>query len=360
MRVKVFDTEPNRKLKILVLYSNTDLNLRKTIIDHLYCFKNYIENVDFHYCKVYTKLPFYVSLVKYDGIILHYTLLSAKWTQIVWKDVFRGLRKLRKMDAVKVAIPQDEYVYSNEICRLFREYRIETVFTCANPCDYQTLYTREKSGLKYYFTTYAGFVDENTLDTLEQLSEDVKERDTDAGYRARSVPFWLGHFGQNKPKLAEKFHEIKDIMGLKFDISTDEKDVFYGDDWLRFILRCRTMLGCLGGASMHDPDGQIRKQVEAYTKEHPEATFEEVEERCFKGQDDSLQLFALSPRHFECAMAKTCQVLLEGDYHGVFQTGIHYIELKKDFSNINHVLQQIKDKQLCERIAEKTYQDIIE
>lgn len=110
---------------------------------------------------------------------------------------------------------------------------------------------------------------------------------------------------------------------------------------------------------MHDPNGKIRQDVENYVEKHPHASFDEVEKECFPNQDHTLKLFALSPRHFECAMAKTCQVLLEGEYDGVFQPGIHYIELKRDFSNLNQVVQQIKDTPTCEKIAERAYQDIV-
>ncbi len=346
-------------MKVLILYTNTELKLRKTIYDHLYCFRDYVKDVEFHYCNVMLKLPFYLRFVEYDGIILHYTLLSAKWTLAHWYDLFNGLKMIKKKEAVKVAMPQDEYIHSNELCRLFKEYGIETIYTCSYPVDYQKLYPEEKSGIKYYFTTYTGFVDENTLKTLNRITQDIKQREIDVGYRARKLPYWLGSFGRIKYELAIKFNSIKHNQSLNMDVSTDPKDVFYGNDWLRFILSCRTMLGCLGGASMHDPDGKIREKVEFYTNRHPNATFKEVEHHCFKGKDNTLQLFALSPRHFECAMAKTCQVLVEGDYNGVLEPGVHFIELKKDFSNIEDVLKQIENKSLCEKIAERAYKDIV-
>ena len=125
------------------------------------------------------------------------------------------------------------------------------------------------------------------------------------------------------------------------------------------MLRCRCMLGCLGGASLHDPNGLLREQIDSYVERFPMASYEEVEARCFSGKDDSLKLFALSPRHFEAAMTKTCQVLVEGDYHNVFHPGTHYIEVKKDFSNIEDVLEKVKNSDYCSKIAENTYRDVV-
>lgn len=346
-------------MKVLVLYGLYDRKIRTTILDHLYSFRRYVNGVDYHYCNVFKKIPRYLSLVEYDGIILHYTLLSAKWKPTDWKRILPGLSLLKQMNSVKIALPQDEYVFSNVLCKFFRDHDIKTVFTCANPIDYQVLYPSKKSGLEHYFTTLTGFVDENTLELLSRLSKKEKIRTIDIGYRARDLPFWLGDFGQIKTRLAQLFLSIKDTVSLNIDISTNDKDVFYGDNWFRFILRCRTMIGCLGGASLHDRDGKIRMKVENYVEMNPNATFEEVEKHCFKGKDNTLHLFALSPRHFECAMAKTCQVLVEGDYQGIFKPGIHFIELKRDFSNLKEVLKKIEDTELCKQIAERAYQDIV-
>ena len=72
-----------------------------------------------------------------------------------------------------------------------------------------------------------------------------------------------------------------------------------------------------------------------------------------------MKLFAISPRHFECAMTKTCQVLVEGDYQGVLEPGRHYIELKRDYSNLDEVIEKIQDRELCEQIAERAYEEVV-
>jgi hypothetical protein len=40
--------------------------------------------------------------------------------------------------------------------------------------------------------------------------------------------------------------------------------------------------------------------------------------------------------------------------------GAHYIEIKKDWSNITEVIKQIEDVELCERLADNAYRDIVE
>lgn len=346
-------------MRVLILYRSFT-EKRKTIEDHLYSFKNYVKDVDFFYCDVYSRVPFFLKWIKWDGVILHYTLLAERFDREVWTVPFKGLHDtLGKLTGYKVAIPQDEFLSSHELCDLFKSTGIQTVFTCAKPIDYETLYPLSRSGLRHRITTLTGFVDEDTLEIVKRLSSEIKVRDIDIGYRARNLPYWVGKHGQIKGEVGATALKTPNLKNLNLDISTKASDVFFGEDWYRFLLRSRTTIGCLGGSSLHDPDGSIRNKVDAFVKQHPKASFDEVEKNCFPGQDHTLHLFALSPRHFECAMTKTCQILVEGDYGPVLQPNIHYIELKEDFSNFPEVFEKVADKKLCEEIAERAYRDIV-
>jgi hypothetical protein len=257
-------------------------------------------------------------------------------------------------------MPQDEDAYTDYIRTIMREAGVETVFTCASECDYQVFYPVQKTGLKYYFTTHPGLVDENTRAMLEKKNLDHGDRPIDIGYRARRLPFWLGRHGQKKYQVGERVKAYCDReTNLTTDISSHPEKTLYGDDWLAFLLRCRTVLGSEGGASLLDADDTIRPAVERYVHEHTGAEFEEVEAACFPGRDGDIRYFAISPRHFECAMTKTCQVLLEGRYAGIFRAGEHYIELKGDYSNLPEVVEKVRDRGYCCRIAENAYQDIV-
>ena len=69
---------------------------------------------------------------------------------------------------------------------------------------------------------------------------------------------------------------------------------------------------------------------------------------------------AISPRHLEACATRTCQVLVEGEYDGVLVPNRHYLELKRDFSNIEEVLEAIKRDDLRDEITENAFRDIVE
>ncbi|MBK9961788.1 MAG: hypothetical protein IPP06_10810 [Saprospiraceae bacterium] len=118
-------------------------------------------------------------------------------------------------------------------------------------------------------------------------------------------------------------------------------------------------MGVESGSSLLDPEGRIRLSVNNYEKNNPNSTFSMCEQACFPGLDGNINLSTVSPRHFEACITKTCQVLLEGKYAGIFIPEKHYIEVKKDFSNLDQVIEKIGNIEYCERIAEQAYKDII-
>ena len=75
--------------------------------------------------------------------------------------------------------------------------------------------------------------------------EKCAERTIDIGYRARNLPPWLGRHGYMKTEIAEVFTARNEGFDLKLDVSTRAEDTFFGDDWYRFLLRCKSLLSQL-------------------------------------------------------------------------------------------------------------------
>ncbi len=146
---------------------------------------------------------------------------------------------------------------------------------------------------------------------------------------------------------------------MKYNISTNIKNTFLGDDWLKFLLSCKYTIGVEGGSSILDPDGEIKKRVDLFIKKNPKANFSTVKKYCKLNMRGNLNLKALSPRHLEACMTKTCQILIEGNYGGILIPWKHYIPLKKDFSNIDKVISIIKNDISRKKIITRTYKDIV-
>lgn len=348
-------------MKILVLYRSASRKKRNTIEEHLWCFKKYSSQHAYHYVNVLTTIPAYLQYVQYDGIIFHYTFCGTKVTGIPgkWENQIKGASSLK---GYKVAIPQDEYDGTGRLCELYRTAGVKTVFTCFEKKeDYLKAYPPGETGVEHYIPVFTGYIDEENAARYETMTKPYAERPIDIGYRARKLPYYFGKHGQLKYEISVEFQKVLKGTDFVFDISNtgDKYETFLGNKWYEFLLSCKATLGCMGGSSLLDRDGEFKQCVNDYIQAHPEASFNEVEEHCFKGHDFNIDGSAISPRHFEAAITKTLQVLVEGNYAGIFKPDVHFIELKRDFSNIKEVLSKLKDVAYCQNIIDNTYEEIV-
>ena len=186
----------------------------------------------------------------------------------------------------------------------------------------------------------------------------IADRPIDVGYRSRKPPYWLGGLGHEKWQIAERFAEGAAGSGLRLDISYRESDRLYGGAWLRFVGRCKAMLGVESGSSVFDFDGNLQRDVDAYVAARPDASFEEVHAKFLAAHEGGIRQNQISPRCFEAAALRTAMVLFEGEYSGVLQPGRHYISLRKDFGNLEEVLAALRDATGLQRIVDCAYEEV--
>lgn len=249
---------------------------------------------------------------------------------------------------------------TNVLCDFINEFGIQQVFSVAPESEWPKIYPTVDFKKVHFHRVLTGYLDDDTVKNVNRIKTSVEAREIDIGYRAWRAEPWLGSHGVLKTHIADLFEQRTRQSGLRTDISTRDEDTILGDDWYRFLLNCKYTIGVEGGASLLDPDGKIREATRRYLALHPNAVFEEVEEACFGHQDHSLRLFAISPRHLEACVTKTCQILVEGQYNDILVPGKHYIELKYDFKNVDQVLEIVEKDQIREQMIERAYQDIVE
>lgn len=357
-------------MRVLIIYQLPDATDRNTILEHLYSFEKYSTGIDFHYLNVFHRIPTYMLCISYDAILLHYTYLAG---ERFLKDDGPWLKKinlLNRISGYKVAMPQDEYDHTDRNCELFKRINVQALYTCfMRKEDIESAYPFSKTGVdaKKIFSVFTGYVDENVLPVLKDKILPYSQRPIDIGYRARKLPAYFGRHGQLKYELVDFFAEVLKEYDFVYDISNTNTNVHsenrslvkLGNEWYEFLLSCKAFIGCEGGSSLLDNTGEIKELVNQYSQKHPNATFDEIEKECFPGLDYNISCFAVSPRHFEAAMCKTLQILVEGDYGGAFEPWRHYIPLKRDFSNYREVLEVLKDEKRCQEIVDNAYNEVV-
>jgi hypothetical protein len=344
---------------VLIVYGLLQYPLRAWHRDHLYSFRRYGRGRYFYVNLGVRRLPRWLRRVRFDAVIFHHTLTGQRMQPPILAWQLRRAEPLRHLAPTRIALLQDECIYTDLMSDLIERFEIDHVFSLAPPTEWSKIYPDVDHDRVRFHRVLAGYLDEARLERIDRIVDQTPERPLEIGYRAWSGLLSLGRHGVLRRRLAEAFAPAAARRGMRADISVDMGDIHYGDDWYRFLASCKYFLGAEGGATVLDSTGEFMLRTERYLAEHPDATFEEVEAACFPGEDGKLALFAISPRHLDACVTRTCQVLVEGEYSRVLRAGEHFIEVKRDLSNVEEVLDLIEADSERQRLTENAYRDVV-
>lgn len=333
--------------------------LRAAIGDHLSSIRRYSGRPCIYVNVAVRSVPRWVGRAEIGLVVFHTTLLATRWHPEAFHRLVPRLAALEGLTCPRIAIPQDEFLNTDPLVDFLKQFRVDHVFTCAPEKEWQTIYgalMADGVGLTRVLT---GYLEQRTVRRIDQLATQGAERVIDIGYRSWQPEAWLGRHGMLKGWIADRFSEEGRRLGLRTDISMSPADTLLGDDWYRFLLRCRFTIGAEGGASILDRDGRIRERVTRYRAEHMDASFDEIEQSCFPGLDGTFDLRAITPRHLEACATRTPQILIEGSYNGILEPETHYLPLRADFTNIVEVLESMARRDQAAEMAERAYRDVV-
>lgn len=346
--------------KILIIYYHDfGYPLRTTSYDMLHCFERYSGCICY-YVNAAFGIPKYLQEIDFDVIVYDNLLASKRSFPYRMEQFLEHSDALLNISGVRIGFAQDEYFQTHLLQRLINEHRIKYFFTLAGPSEQPKIFDKVDRTSVTFHTVLTGYLDSARLAKVDKLLRAAPPRSIDIGYRAWNAPYYLGHHGVLKAKIADVFQEEAERRNLKVDISLAAKSVLLGDDWWKFLLRCKSVIGVEGGSSVLDPNGDVALTVHKFMLSHPDATFEETREACFPGLDGLLDYRAISPRHLESCAARNCQILIEGDYNGILKPSLHYIPVRSDFSNLDEVFEAARDEKLRSHMIDRAYADVIE
>lgn len=353
-------------MRVLVLWRRGSHVCRNTIVDHALSFQKYDQKNEYFYFDIwngrYAEDYAWITAEMFDIVIFHYSCLALRWSERYWKNFLSLMKNIwSNYPCVKVVLPQDDYTYTECIWDFCNAVQADYIFTIIREMDFPIVYPQDKIGKRTIKNVLTGYVDDGFITQIEMLPH--SERKYDIVYRARKLSYVFGKHGQLKWELSTLFSKQCQDSVLKTDIGntlgeSGDLNAFLGNSWLEFLASSRTTLGCLGGSGIMGATREFILNVFEYEREHADATFEETKGACFPDMEDCLHGM-LSPRVFECAATKTCQILVGRDYHDIFRPDEDYIVLEEDYSNIKEVMEKIGDIRYCEDIAETCYRNII-
>lgn len=294
---------------------------------------------------------------RWDAAILHTSFWSPRFLDTPgFEEWRRKLGWVRDLDCLKIAMPQDEYDFSELLDEWLDELKVAVIFSVFDEPLYRLIYTG-MSGRAVFRKCMTGYIDEPAMARARQFITPYASRAMDVVYRARNLPFQFGSQGQLKSKIAGAASSGAAKLGLKCDISTKMQDTIYGEKWLKFLADGKCTIGCESGVSVLNRRGEIKRQVGRILRSSPYIEFEALARQMPPGWDD-YKFFALGPRHLEAAATMTLQILVEGRYDGALEPGRHYIPIKRDFSDMDEALEKIADVDFAEKMIRTAHEEV--
>lgn len=283
----------------------------------------------------------------FDAIILLHSVFSNACALV------GPLREaVRQAPGLKAYFLGNEYKLMPEKMAMSEEIGVDLLVSQSDSPRVQALY-RERLGCRVVGIPNTG------LDTeLFFPRKPRSERPIDLGYRALDAPLYLGH--DERRRIAEEFRAAADRHRLRLDVSLRAEDRLDEPRWARFLNECKGQLGTEAGGDYFELTDETRHAVNEYQRAHPAAGLDEIRPRFFAPRADPVAMRILSGRNVEAAGTKTVQLLLEGHYGGYLQPDVHYIPIRKDFSNVDEVVAKFRDEAWCARLTENAHRVAVE
>jgi len=339
--------------RLLVGYSNAATHV-STTMEYLSSIRRH-SRYEVSYLHVTDDAVVEVDLNQFDAVLNSYCarLCFPGYVNQAYVEALKGFR------GVRLLAVQDEYHRTGAIRQAIREIGFHAVLTCVPPEQHDFVYPKEMFPDTEFVTVLTGYVP-RALKAHGLRRIPLGQRPVAIGYRGRENAAYYGRLGFDKYEIGRRMREICLARGIAHDIETSEETRIYGDAWHDFLGQCRTTLGTESGSNVFDFDGSLEtKYREMTTKRGGTVGYEDFCQYT-DPLENEIQMGQISPRIFEAAAAGTPMILFSGRYSGIVAPDEHYIELKKDFSNIDQVLDRIKHIDTLEQVADRAHRHLIQ
>ncbi|BCB21359.1 hypothetical protein [Bosea sp. ANAM02] len=339
--------------RALVAYSMSSTHVQTTL-DYLVAFKKFSGfETDFVHVTHNAVIDF-----AFDGydIVFHSYCARLCFEGYV-SDRYR--EKLKAFSGVKVLAVQDEYDRTDTLKAAIKDLGFDIVLTCVPQDSLDYVYPRSEFPDVTFITVFTGYVPEMLMSELP-APKPLAQRSIFIGYRGRDIGGRYGRLGFDKFEIGRRMKELCDARSIATDIAMDEASRIYGTAWFDFIGNCRAMLGSESGSNVFDFDGSIEVRFKEMTAANggvppSYADFLPI----VVDRDGEIEMGQISPRVFECAMMRTPMVLFKGRYSDAIVPNQHYISLEKDFSNVDAVLERLKDLPSLEAMTQRAFDHLV-
>ncbi len=344
-----------KKVKKAAIICNPQFIHYNYVHNYLRSFEEYKDGYEVEYIPVQmmgeTSVAYDFSNYSLIVVTFHIRPWLARWGNIEFESA------LYRFEGTKVLLLHDEYDETDALKKWIQDFRINHVFSVIPQQYLHKVYPVDRFPDCEFHSNFTAYV---SSDIPEEITiPPICLRKMDIVYRGRAASPWHGELAREKYEIGEYFKSL-DHYDLRMDLDSQENERIYGDAWLQFLMSARATLGTESGSNVFDVDGSIRQWFESNPQNEDGTSRGIPDELNFKEMNLGVEMNQISPKIFEAISCKTALILYEGEYSGVLTANVHYIELKKDHSNIDDVIQKVSGCDYLQKLVDTAYEDIIE
>lgn len=267
------------------------------------------------------------------------------------------LNFLKTYNNIKICIIQDEYYHVNDISNLIKYINANIILTCLKGNDIFKIYNI--NNLNYYsiMTGYSSL-------KYNKYFKKIDEKNIDVFYRGRKLHYYYGLLGQYKLNIGIDMKKYCNMYNITNDIEWDDNKRIYKNEWIEYLANSKTTLATLTGSNVINYDNERFIKINKWLNNtklpvDDKSIYSYANAKNIFNIKEELNIEQISPKIFEAISVGTVLIMYEDNYSYILKPNIHYISLNKDYSNIEEVINKIKDNEYLQEMANRAYNDII-
>jgi hypothetical protein len=341
---------------IINFISNSKYDFVNTISDYKKSFKEFSSKI-IRYIDIQNLQD--IFSIKEGIIVIFYDIIRDFKNH---KDLVKIIQFFHDCNLNIVFFVQDEYYDVDFLNSFFRNCKAKIIFTClTNKNDINRVYS-EVPNCKF-INVLTGYIPEY----FKNYKKNISEKNIDIFYRGRKLHFLYGELGKLKYEIGFKVKEAAIKNNLKEDIEWTDKRRIYSNDWIKTLADSKVTLASPSGSNVVNKNDNIIDIINKYLNinnyghllpDNLNVSYDEIFKK-FNIKEE-LNVGQVSPKMFEAVAVGTVLIMYDNcDYNYIFIPNVHYIPLKIDYSNLDEVMQKVKDNNYLQTIADNAYRDIV-